>query len=209
MTLHPDIAAVTDRVIERSRAGRDAYLDLIARERETGIDRRAMLQCAHALQLIRQPTGGVHDVRQPARAHQNERPIRRADVLDEGVMNEAITFAQQRDKGLAPPGGALECQRLGRHQIGICRIPFVRGHAFQELLQFDGFVFRAEVVDDMREMNVFNTEQRTPEEGQAGIRFQRRTASGEVWLQFPLATLRHAWPRRTLEKDRMGHVLSL
>jgi phosphogluconate dehydratase len=39
MTLHPEIAAVTDRVIERSRPGRDAYLDFIARQRETGIDR--------------------------------------------------------------------------------------------------------------------------------------------------------------------------
>ncbi|MFS0735897.1 phosphogluconate dehydratase [Sphingomonas sp. 1P06PA] len=39
MTLHPEIAAVTDRVIDRSRAGRAAYLDLIARERESGVDR--------------------------------------------------------------------------------------------------------------------------------------------------------------------------
>jgi phosphogluconate dehydratase len=46
MTLHPEIAAVTDRVIERSRAGRDAYLDLIERERETGID-RPRLSCGN------------------------------------------------------------------------------------------------------------------------------------------------------------------
>ena len=39
MTLDPRIAAVTDRIVERSRAGRAAYLDLIARERETGVDR--------------------------------------------------------------------------------------------------------------------------------------------------------------------------
>ena len=32
--LHPEVAAVTDRVIERSRAGRAAYLDLIAAERD-------------------------------------------------------------------------------------------------------------------------------------------------------------------------------
>jgi phosphogluconate dehydratase len=37
--LHPEIAAVTDRVIERSRASRRAYLELIERERETGVDR--------------------------------------------------------------------------------------------------------------------------------------------------------------------------
>jgi len=46
MTLHPEIAAVTDRVIERSKPGRDAYLDLIARERETGID-RPRLSCGN------------------------------------------------------------------------------------------------------------------------------------------------------------------
>ncbi len=46
MTLHPEIAAVTDRVIERSRPGRDAYLDFIARERETGID-RPRLSCGN------------------------------------------------------------------------------------------------------------------------------------------------------------------
>ncbi|WP_419815579.1 phosphogluconate dehydratase [Glacieibacterium sp.] len=39
MTLDPRIAAVTDRVITRSRTGRAAYLDLIARERDTGVDR--------------------------------------------------------------------------------------------------------------------------------------------------------------------------
>lgn len=37
--LHPTIAAVTDRIIERSRPRRDRYLDLIARERESGVDR--------------------------------------------------------------------------------------------------------------------------------------------------------------------------
>jgi len=46
MILHPEIAAVTDRVIERSRPGRDAYLDFIARERETGID-RPRLSCGN------------------------------------------------------------------------------------------------------------------------------------------------------------------
>ncbi|SFR83333.1 phosphogluconate dehydratase [Sphingomonas jatrophae] len=39
MTLHPEIAAVTDRVIERSRTTRAAYLDLIARERDGGVHR--------------------------------------------------------------------------------------------------------------------------------------------------------------------------
>lgn len=45
-TLHPEIAAVTDRIIERSKKGRAAYLDLIARERETGVD-RPRLSCGN------------------------------------------------------------------------------------------------------------------------------------------------------------------
>ena len=39
MTLHPAVAAVTDRIVERSRPGRAAYLAMIQRERETGVDR--------------------------------------------------------------------------------------------------------------------------------------------------------------------------
>ncbi|PVX29181.1 phosphogluconate dehydratase [Sphingomonas pokkalii] len=45
-TLHAEIAAVTDRVIERSKVGRAAYLDLIRRERESGND-RPKLGCAN------------------------------------------------------------------------------------------------------------------------------------------------------------------
>ena len=37
--LNPTIASVTDRIIERSRPARAAYLDLIDRERENGVDR--------------------------------------------------------------------------------------------------------------------------------------------------------------------------
>jgi phosphogluconate dehydratase len=44
--LHPDVAAVTDRVITRSRQKRQAYLDLIAHERETCVKRPA-LSCAN------------------------------------------------------------------------------------------------------------------------------------------------------------------
>ncbi|MHA6721228.1 phosphogluconate dehydratase [Sphingomonas sp. RS6] len=44
--LHPEIAAVTDRIIERSKPGRAAYLDLIRRERESGND-RPKLGCAN------------------------------------------------------------------------------------------------------------------------------------------------------------------
>src|SRR3546814_14045488 len=39
MTLQPTISAVTDRVIERSRSSRTRYLDLIARERDSGVAR--------------------------------------------------------------------------------------------------------------------------------------------------------------------------
>lgn len=46
MDLHPEIAAVTDRVIERSRPGRTAYLALIDRERENGAN-RPRLGCAN------------------------------------------------------------------------------------------------------------------------------------------------------------------
>ena len=43
---HPTLAAVTERIIRRSRPTRTAYLDLIARERENGVD-RPMLGCAN------------------------------------------------------------------------------------------------------------------------------------------------------------------
>lgn len=39
MSLHPEIQVVTDRVIERSRKTRSAYLDFIARQREIGLTR--------------------------------------------------------------------------------------------------------------------------------------------------------------------------
>ncbi|MDF2599730.1 MAG: edd [Methylobacterium brachiatum] len=37
--LHPEVAAVTERVVARSRESRRTYLDLIARERESGVHR--------------------------------------------------------------------------------------------------------------------------------------------------------------------------
>ncbi|MET4895861.1 phosphogluconate dehydratase [Sphingomonadaceae bacterium jetA1] len=46
MSLNAAVSAVTDRVIERSRTGRKAYLDLIAREAETAV-RRPNLGCAN------------------------------------------------------------------------------------------------------------------------------------------------------------------
>ena len=46
MSLNAAVSAVTDRVIERSRPGRQAYLDLIAREADTAV-RRPNLGCAN------------------------------------------------------------------------------------------------------------------------------------------------------------------
>lgn len=46
MTLHPTVDAVTDRIIERSRPHRRAYLDLIERERHSGVD-RPRLSCGN------------------------------------------------------------------------------------------------------------------------------------------------------------------
>ena len=46
MTLHPEIEVVTERIVERSRPTRNAYLDFIARERESGPD-RPMLSCGN------------------------------------------------------------------------------------------------------------------------------------------------------------------
>ena len=39
MGLHPAVEAVTSRIVDRSKPGRQAYLDLIARERDHGVDR--------------------------------------------------------------------------------------------------------------------------------------------------------------------------
>jgi phosphogluconate dehydratase len=46
MTLHPAVEAVTERIVERSRPTRSAYLDFIAHERETGVD-RPVLSCGN------------------------------------------------------------------------------------------------------------------------------------------------------------------
>ena len=40
--IHPTVAAVTERIVRRSAPRRAAYLDLIARERESGVDRPSL-----------------------------------------------------------------------------------------------------------------------------------------------------------------------
>ncbi|MEH3107091.1 MAG: phosphogluconate dehydratase [Sphingomonas fennica] len=42
MTIHPTIAAVTDRIVDRSRASRARYLSLMEEQRERGVDRSRM-----------------------------------------------------------------------------------------------------------------------------------------------------------------------
>ena len=44
--MHPTVEAVTARIIERSRSGRAAYLDLIARQRDAGVN-RPTLSCGN------------------------------------------------------------------------------------------------------------------------------------------------------------------
>jgi phosphogluconate dehydratase len=46
MSLHPEIEAVTERVVQRSGSTRAAYLDLIATERKSGVD-RPILTCGN------------------------------------------------------------------------------------------------------------------------------------------------------------------
>lgn len=46
MKLHPEIAAVTDRIISRSKKGRSAYLELMAQERDKGVH-RPILSCGN------------------------------------------------------------------------------------------------------------------------------------------------------------------
>jgi len=46
MSLHPALESVTSRIIDRSKTGRRAYLELIARERDSGVD-RSRLSCGN------------------------------------------------------------------------------------------------------------------------------------------------------------------
>ncbi|MEG9527563.1 MAG: dihydroxy-acid dehydratase, partial [Hyphomicrobiales bacterium] len=63
--LHPEVAAVTERVVARSRETRRAYLDLIAREREAGV-RRGKLACgnlAHGFAASGEDKAAIRDER--------------------------------------------------------------------------------------------------------------------------------------------------
>lgn len=65
MTLHPAVEAVTARIVERSRPGRQAYLDLIERERDGGVD-RPRLSCgnlAHGFAASGEDKAAIRDGR--------------------------------------------------------------------------------------------------------------------------------------------------
>ncbi|MDQ3075497.1 MAG: phosphogluconate dehydratase [Pseudomonadota bacterium] len=67
MTLDPRIAAVTDRIIERSRPGRQRYLALIKDEAERGID-RPRLSCgnfAHGFAAAGEDKAAIRGMRAP------------------------------------------------------------------------------------------------------------------------------------------------
>src|SRR3954447_18222543 len=67
MTLHPTIARVTDRIIERSRPGRRRYLDLMAEQKERGIN-RPRLSCgnfAHGFAGSGPDQEAIRDLRGP------------------------------------------------------------------------------------------------------------------------------------------------
>ncbi len=65
MTLHPTVEAVTARIVERSRPGRRAYLDLSSRERDTGVE-RPRLSCgnlAHGFAASGEDKAAIRDGR--------------------------------------------------------------------------------------------------------------------------------------------------
>ncbi len=65
MSLHPAVEAVTARIVERSKPGRQAYLDLIARERDSGVD-RPNLSCgnlAHGFAASGEDKAAIRDGR--------------------------------------------------------------------------------------------------------------------------------------------------
>jgi len=63
-TLHSGVATVTQRIVERSKTTRRAYLDLIARERDNGL-RRPMLGCAN----LAHGYAGTEEDRDAMKAH--------------------------------------------------------------------------------------------------------------------------------------------
>src|SRR6476620_1867835 len=83
MHLHPAIARVTDRIVERSRPTRAAYLDLIDRQREAGTN-RGILSCGNL----------AHGF---AASQQDKPAIRAGDAMNIGIVtayNEMLSAHQ-------------------------------------------------------------------------------------------------------------------
>ena len=100
MTLHPMVERVTRGIIERSRPTRRAYLELIARERETGVD-RPMLSCGNL----------AHGF---AAAGEDKAAIRAGKSLNIGIVtayNDMLSAHQ-------PYGGYPEQIKLFAREVG-------------------------------------------------------------------------------------------
>ncbi|MBV9526760.1 phosphogluconate dehydratase [Sphingomonas sp.] len=99
--IHPDIAAVTDRVIARSRPTRAAYLDLIARERDHGVH-RPRLACGNL----------AHGF---AAAGEDKEAIKRGRAMNIGIVtayNDMLSAHQ-------PYGRYPEQMKLFAREIGV------------------------------------------------------------------------------------------
>ena len=62
MSLHPTLAKVTDRIIERSKDSRRRYLDLIDRQHEAGVEHAAICQAGQHLSYERLLQASRHEV---------------------------------------------------------------------------------------------------------------------------------------------------
>ena len=73
MSLDPRIAAVTDRIIERSRRSRRRYLELMAAEAERGIG-RPRLSCgnfAHGFAAAGEDKQAIRSLTRPEHRHRH------------------------------------------------------------------------------------------------------------------------------------------
>ena len=100
MTLHPTIAAVTDRIIERSRPRRAAYLDLMRQQREAGTN-RGNLSCGNL----------AHGF---AAAEDDKPAIRAGTAMNIGIVtsyNDMLSAHQ-------PYGRSPEAIKLAAREVG-------------------------------------------------------------------------------------------
>jgi phosphogluconate dehydratase len=101
MSLHPAVEAVTARIIERSRPGRAAYLALIDRERESGVDR---------------PNLSCGNLAHGSAASGEDKPA----IRDGGAMNIGIVTAYNDMLSAHQPYGRYpEQMKLWAREVGI------------------------------------------------------------------------------------------